>query len=375
MVPVAVAGVAAATIGLVPALAASGDPDLPKITAQQLIEKIAASDSQQLSGTVKITTDLGLPTCGGLAGGCLRRRRASDRRAKAARPPSPDGQADGAGVRHAHAAGRGRRPGQAEAVDPGERRRVQHDPQRQRRLGATTAQSNEVFHSKAAAKGRGQGRRRGARGPERPAEPRRRSSPKRRSKAVGRHHLGDRRRHRPGRRPGRLPAADQAQAERLDGRLDHASRWTRRTGVPLKFTLTPSERRQGRRRRGLHQGRLRASPPPPPSTSPRPRARRSPRRTSWRAREGRHREQGPEGLGRAAQAAGGPRHGFQGLNVIGEGWTTIAELRQPRRRGRRRSDSGDAAPDGLAASSDASATRSRASSAPARSSRPAWSTP
>ncbi|MFE3602945.1 outer membrane lipoprotein carrier protein LolA [Streptomyces sp. NPDC059096] len=59
--PVAVAGVAAATIGLVPALAATGDPELPKISAQQLIEKIAASDTEQLSGTVKISTDLGIP--------------------------------------------------------------------------------------------------------------------------------------------------------------------------------------------------------------------------------------------------------------------------------------------------------------------------
>ncbi|MFI1396281.1 outer membrane lipoprotein carrier protein LolA [Streptomyces sp. NPDC020681] len=67
IVPVAVAGVAAATIGLVPALAASGDPDLPDITAQKLIEKIAASETQQLSGTVKIKTDLGLPDFGGLA--------------------------------------------------------------------------------------------------------------------------------------------------------------------------------------------------------------------------------------------------------------------------------------------------------------------
>ncbi|WP_031077070.1 LolA family protein [Streptomyces sp. NRRL S-118] len=67
-VPVAVAGVAAATIGLVPALAASGDPELPQITAQQLVEKIAASDVQQLSGTVKVTTDLGLPSFAGLEG-------------------------------------------------------------------------------------------------------------------------------------------------------------------------------------------------------------------------------------------------------------------------------------------------------------------
>ncbi|MFE4214553.1 outer membrane lipoprotein carrier protein LolA [Streptomyces sp. NPDC056844] len=68
IVPFAVAGVAAATIGLVPALADSGDPELPDITAQELIEKIAASDQEQLSGTVKVTTDLGIPSLGGLAG-------------------------------------------------------------------------------------------------------------------------------------------------------------------------------------------------------------------------------------------------------------------------------------------------------------------
>lgn len=69
-VPVAVAGVAAATIGLVPAFAGSGSPDLPKISAQDLIAKIAKSDVQQLSGTVRVTTDLGLPSLpGGVGGG------------------------------------------------------------------------------------------------------------------------------------------------------------------------------------------------------------------------------------------------------------------------------------------------------------------
>ncbi|MFD7705060.1 outer membrane lipoprotein carrier protein LolA [Streptomyces caelestis] len=68
-VPVTVMGVAAATIGLVPALADSGDPDLPEITAAQLVERIAQSDVEQLSGTVKITTDLGLPDLGGLESG------------------------------------------------------------------------------------------------------------------------------------------------------------------------------------------------------------------------------------------------------------------------------------------------------------------
>jgi outer membrane lipoprotein-sorting protein len=71
IVPVTVVGVAAATIGLVPALADSGDPNLPKITAQQLIDKVAKSDVQQLSGTVKISTDLGLPDLGGLESSML----------------------------------------------------------------------------------------------------------------------------------------------------------------------------------------------------------------------------------------------------------------------------------------------------------------
>ncbi|MEU8434047.1 DUF2092 domain-containing protein [Streptomyces sp. NPDC029216] len=69
-VPVAVAGVAAATAAMVPAFATAGGPDLPKVTAQQLIEKVAASDVQTLSGSAKITTDLGLPTlASGLLGG------------------------------------------------------------------------------------------------------------------------------------------------------------------------------------------------------------------------------------------------------------------------------------------------------------------
>ncbi|MER5763220.1 DUF2092 domain-containing protein [Streptomyces sp. NPDC002082] len=69
-VPVAVFGVVAGTIAMVPAFANAGGPDLPQVTAQQLIEKIAASDVQQLSGSAKISTDLGLPSLpAGLLGG------------------------------------------------------------------------------------------------------------------------------------------------------------------------------------------------------------------------------------------------------------------------------------------------------------------
>ena len=59
-VPVAVAGAAAAAIGFVPAFAGD-DPELPKLTAEQLVAKIAESDTQAMSGTVRIRTDLGIP--------------------------------------------------------------------------------------------------------------------------------------------------------------------------------------------------------------------------------------------------------------------------------------------------------------------------
>lgn len=66
LVPVGVAVVAAATVGLVPALANAGNhpnhPDLPKITAEQLLAKMAKSNVQTVSGSVHVSTDLGLPS-------------------------------------------------------------------------------------------------------------------------------------------------------------------------------------------------------------------------------------------------------------------------------------------------------------------------
>ncbi|MFH8345888.1 outer membrane lipoprotein carrier protein LolA [Streptomyces sp. NPDC018045] len=70
-VPAAVVGITAASIGLVPAFAGSGSPDLPKISAQDLIAKVAASDVQQLSGTVRTSTDLGLPSLSGAGAGAF----------------------------------------------------------------------------------------------------------------------------------------------------------------------------------------------------------------------------------------------------------------------------------------------------------------
>ncbi|MGW7584477.1 LolA family protein [Kitasatospora sp. NPDC054768] len=72
-VPVAVVAVIAAGVGLVPALAADGAPDLPTLTSEQLVAKVLGSEAQTLSGTVSISTDLGVPgqllgAAGGLGG-------------------------------------------------------------------------------------------------------------------------------------------------------------------------------------------------------------------------------------------------------------------------------------------------------------------
>ncbi len=72
-VPAAVVGVTALTVGLVPALADSGDPDLPELTAHQLVAKLAGAHEEHFSGTVRVRTDLGLPgldsaALGGLGG-------------------------------------------------------------------------------------------------------------------------------------------------------------------------------------------------------------------------------------------------------------------------------------------------------------------
>ncbi|MFF4651125.1 outer membrane lipoprotein carrier protein LolA [Streptomyces sp. NPDC001380] len=72
LVPVGVAGLAAVSVGLVPALASGGSPKLPRVTAEQLVARVLASDVQAMSGTVRTTADLGLPAGvldGGLPGG------------------------------------------------------------------------------------------------------------------------------------------------------------------------------------------------------------------------------------------------------------------------------------------------------------------
>ncbi|RMI36682.1 LolA family protein [Streptomyces triticirhizae] len=70
--PVAVtAGVAAIGVGVWPALASDGSPDLPEVTAEELVVLVAESETTQLSGTVRVESDLGVPDLGGVAEGVL----------------------------------------------------------------------------------------------------------------------------------------------------------------------------------------------------------------------------------------------------------------------------------------------------------------
>ncbi|MFJ8471974.1 outer membrane lipoprotein carrier protein LolA [Kitasatospora sp. NPDC094011] len=70
-VPLAIAAVIAAGVGLVPALAADSPPDLPQLSAEQVVAKALGSDAQTLSGEVSVSTDLGVPSqlVGAAAGG------------------------------------------------------------------------------------------------------------------------------------------------------------------------------------------------------------------------------------------------------------------------------------------------------------------
>ncbi|MFD8596457.1 outer membrane lipoprotein carrier protein LolA [Kitasatospora sp. NPDC059646] len=61
-VPVAVAAAVATGIGLVPALASDESPNLPAISAQDLIAKALSTNTDTFSGTVRVNADLGLPT-------------------------------------------------------------------------------------------------------------------------------------------------------------------------------------------------------------------------------------------------------------------------------------------------------------------------
>ncbi len=247
VVPVTVVGVAAATIGLVPALADSGDPDLPKITAQELIEKIAASDVQQLSGTVKISTDLGLPDLGGLesglasgAGGGLGRRLAPPTR----EPSSPSS-------RPARTPCASRPTAPTSRSCPCWRTRAEYSLiHNGKDVWGYDSKSNEVFH----AHRRGRDATGGRRSRDVPATPKDLAEEALKAVDDTTSVTVDGTAQVAGRDAYRLVI--KPKDVRVHGRPDHRGRG-REDRPAAEVHADPGERRRGRRRRRLHQGQLR----------------------------------------------------------------------------------------------------------------------
>ncbi|MEU4351721.1 DUF2092 domain-containing protein [Streptomyces sp. NPDC023838] len=314
LVPVGVAGVAAATIGLVPALAASGDPDLPKISAQQLIEKIAASDAQQLSGTMKIKTDLGLPSFGGL--GSFAPKGGAGKGGSSASPDSKLMEL-ASGSHTLRVAADGPDKQKLSVLDNASEYSVIHSGDD---VWAYDSASNEVYHSKRAPGGVREGH--------------------------------------PGKAPEALPATPKALAEQalkavdpttsvtVDGTSHVAGRDAyqlvikpkqsgstigairiavdAKNGVPLKFTLAPS----GGGKAVIDAGFTKVDFGKPSASTfdftP-------PKGAKVTQDDGK----GHEGKGHDGRAHGGKDlkgsrgEEFKGLNVIGKGWNSIARLDVP----------------------------------------------
>ncbi|MGR8008986.1 LolA family protein [Streptomyces hypolithicus] len=332
IVPLAVAGVAAATIGLVPALADSGDPELPKITAQQLVEKIAASDTQQLSGTMKINTDLGIPALGGMAESLL-----------------PKGEGDGEGS----------------AADPQAKLlelasgthtlRVAADgPDRQRvsimddaaeyslirnggEVWAYDSASNEAFHTKgeAPAKGKDSDGHDVSEGV--PTTP----------KALAEE---------------ALKAADDTTSVTVDGTAQVAGRDAYQLlikpkqsgstvgairiavdaehGVPLKFTLTPSSGGKAAVDAGFTKVDF-SKPSADTFAFTPPKGTKVTEGDAEKAEKKAHEKELKDFKGKAPEDL----KDFEGLNVIGEGWTSVAEISSPASAGSGAPKSGDVPPE------------------------------
>ncbi|MYW49246.1 outer membrane lipoprotein carrier protein LolA [Streptomyces sp. SID161] len=297
-VPVAVVGVAAATIGLVPALADSGDPDLPRITAQQLIEKMAKSDVQQLSGTVKISTDLGLPDLGGLENGMLSGAAQGSGDGSSADPQAKLTELV-TGTHTLRVAADGPDRQKLSLLERGAEYSLVHDG---KDVWGYDSKTNEVYHSTAA----DSGKHRGARPPATPKD------------------FADE----------ALKAVDDTTSVTVDGTAHVAGRDAyklliqpkqagstvgaisiavdAKTGLPLKFTLTPKSGGAAVVDAGFTQvsfGRPAASTfdfTPPKGA---------------KVTEDEEAGKAPEHTPRHGEGLAG---GLDGMNVIGEGWTSVA---------------------------------------------------
>ncbi|WP_405571936.1 DUF2092 domain-containing protein [Streptomyces sp. NBC_01167] len=329
IVPVAVAGVAAATIGLVPALAASGDPDLPKISAQELIEKIAASDTQQLSGTVKVNTDLGIPAIGGLADSFA--PKGGDRGDEQGSSAAPDGKlmelATGSHTLRVAADGPDRQ--KVSILEDAAEYSLIHNGDE---VWAYDSATNEAYHSKDAAKGSAE-----QHGKDQAAPGDLPSTPKEFADEA-------------------LEAAGDTTSITVDGTAQVAGRDAyqllikpkqsgstigsikvavdAKTGTPLKFTLTPSSGGKA----AVDVGFTKVDFSKPAAST-----------FDFSPPKGAKVTEADE-LGKDQ---GAPKHEkdvkgleeFQGLNVIGEGWTSIAKIEGPAGEGSAAPKEGDVPPE------------------------------
>ncbi|WP_329231734.1 DUF2092 domain-containing protein [Streptomyces sp. NBC_01460] len=323
IVPFAVAGVAAATIGLVPALADSGDPDLPDITAQELIEKIAASDEEQLSGTVKVSTDLGIPSLGGLAGSFAPGSGSGGSSA------SPDAKLMelASGTHTLRVAADGPDKQRLSILGEGSEYSLVHHGDD---VWGYDSESNEVYHADS-------GERAGGKAEEHKAPKGVPATPEELAEEA-------------------LAAADDTTSVTVDGTAQVAGRDAYKllikpkqsgstigsvtvavdasTGVPLKFTLAPSGGGKAVVDAGFTQVDF-AKPAASSFSFTPPKGAKVTEADELKA--------GAEEKGAAEKARKdlGALEGFQGLNVIGEGWNAVAEIEVPGGAGLPAQGSGD----------------------------------
>ncbi|MEV1020215.1 DUF2092 domain-containing protein [Streptomyces sp. NPDC050264] len=303
-VPVAVVGVAAATIGLVPALADSGDPDLPQITAQQLIEKIAKSDTEQLSGTVKIHTDLGLPSLGGAASGLT----GGDKGSSSADPQAKLAElATGTHTLRVAADGQDRQ--KLSVLDDASEYSLIHNGAD---VWAYDSRSDEAYHAKDARTASGDRAKKHA--TEVPATPKQltdeilKASGDTTSFTVdGTAQVAGRDAYRLQIKPKQSGSTVGAVTVSVDAK----------TGTPLKFTLTPASGGAAVVDAGFTKVDF-----------GKPAASTFDFKPSKGTKVTEADKQSGQGRDRAEKAPKGAA-GLDGLNVIGEGWTSVAELKLP----------------------------------------------
>ncbi|MFI0511328.1 outer membrane lipoprotein carrier protein LolA [Streptomyces sp. WSLK1-5] len=317
VVPATVVGVAAATIGLVPALADSGDPDLPKISAQELIEKIAASDVQQLSGTVKITTDLGLPDLGGLESS-LGSAAGPSGSGDSSADPSTKLTALASGTHTLRVAADGEDRQKISLLENAAEYSLIHNG---KDVWGYDSASNSVFHT-TASESRGKQREELPATPKDLAEEALKAADKTTSVSVeGTAQVA-------GRDAYRLVVKPRDEGSTV-GQITVAV--DAKTGLPLKFTLTPASGGAAVVDAGFTQvsfARPAASTfdftPPKGAKVEEGDASKAPGHSEGFGKEQREElgKEQREGLGK--DSAGLGEHGPEGLNVLGDGWDSIA---------------------------------------------------